>query len=171
MSAIVVCPLSRLSETIASTGARHVVTLINQGTAIPLPAERDNFEHLFLGLNDICEPAEGLICPAETHIHDLLRFMRSWDRQAPAIVHCFAGISRSTAAAFSAYCALRPELDEAAIARQLRQRSPEATPNARIVALADAVLERDGRMVAAVEAIGRGAEAPEGAVFSLDLDE
>ena len=97
--------------------------------------------------------------------------MRRWDRAAPIVVHCFAGISRSTAAAFSALCAARPDLDEEEIALRLRARSPEATPNARIVALADEILGRSGRMVRAVEKIGRGAEAFEGTVFALRLDE
>ena len=171
MTAIYVCPLSRLAETVAQSGARHVVTLINKDTPVPRPAEVAVPDHLFLGMHDICDPAEGMICPAEEHIAELLDFIGRWDRRSPVVVHCFAGISRSTAAAFSAYCAVRPELDEAEIAARLRSRSPEATPNARVVALADAMLRRDGRMVRAVQSIGRGAEAFEGSVFALRLDE
>ena len=78
---------------------------------------------------------------------EYLAFMERWDRAAPVVVHCYAGISRSTAAAFSALCAARPDLDEEVIALRLRARSPEATPNARIVALADEILGRSGRMV------------------------
>ena len=58
------------------------------------------------------------------------------------LIHCFAGVSRSTAAAFIAACALAPNRDEATIARALRAASPTATPNARLVALADAALGR-----------------------------
>ena len=170
MTAIYVCPLSRLSETVARSGARHVVTLINDGTKVPRQeVEADN--HLFIGMHDICEPAEGMVCPEESHAETFLNFIRRWDRQAPVVVHCFAGISRSTAGAFSALCAVRPDLEEAEIARRLRSRSPEATPNGRFVALADEILGRDGRMVRAVQAIGRGAEAFEGSVFCLRLDE
>lgn len=171
MSAIYVCPLSRLAQTVAQSGARHVVTLINRDTPVARPADVELANHLWLAMHDICEPADGMICPAEEHVQELLDFMSRWDRQAPVVVHCFAGISRSTAAAFSAFCAARPDLDEAEIAARLRQRSPEATPNARIVAVADAILGRDGRMLRAVERIGRGAEAFEGSVFALRLDE
>ena len=87
----------------------------------------------------------------------LIAFVRGWDRGTPLVVHCWAGISRSTAAAFVAVCALNPERDERDIAWAIRRASPTATPNLRIVALADEMLERDGRMVAAIEAIGRGA--------------
>lgn len=171
MTAIYVCPLSRLPETVARSGARHVVTLINKDTLVPRPSEIGHADHLFLGMHDICDPAEGMICPAEEHVAELLEYFARWDRRAPVVVHCFAGVSRSTAAAFSAFCALRPDLDEAEVAGRLRRRSPEATPNARVVALADAMLGRDGRMVRAVQAIGRGAEAFEGSVFALRLDE
>ena len=86
------------------------------------------------------------------------------------VVHCYAGISRSTAAAFASVCALNPRRDEFAVAQALREASPTAYPNPRIVALADDLLGRDGRMTAAVEAIGRGAIAAEGVPFRLDLE-
>ena len=41
--------------------------------------------------------------------------------------------------------------DEAEIARTIREASPTAMPNARIVSIADRLLKRDGRMVSAVE--------------------
>ena len=72
------------------------------------------------------------------------------------VIHCYAGISRSTAAAFIASCALAPDHDEAEIAKRLRTASPSATPNSRLVAVADHLLCRDGRMIAAVAGIGRG---------------
>ena len=171
MSAICVCPLARLAETVGSFGARHVITLINRDTPVTRPLEIEAANHLFLGMHDICEPADGMICPAEEHLLELLVFVSRWDRREPIVVHCFAGISRSTAAAFFAFCALRPDLDEEEVARRLRSRSPEATPNARIVAFADAILQREGRMVRAVERIGRGTDAYEGSIFALHLDE
>jgi predicted protein tyrosine phosphatase len=171
MSAIYVCPLSRLAETVERTGARHIVTLINSDTLVARPPPIELSNHLKIGVHDICEPADGMICPDETHIAGYFEFVRRWDRATPIVVHCFAGISRSTAAAFAAFCELRPDLDEHEIARRLRRRSPEATPNVRIVSIADAILGREGRMVQAVERIGRGAEAAEGSVFAFRLDE
>ena len=80
------------------------------------------------------------------------------------------GISRSTASAYASVCALNPRRNEAAIAQALRRASPTATPNIRIVTLADKLLGRDGRMVAAVETIGRGVMADEAMPFRLDLE-
>ena len=90
-----------------------------------------------------------------------------WDRKAPLLIHCWAGISRSTAAAFITLCALNPEADEFGLARALRRASATAYPNRRLVALGDEVLSRSGRMIAAVEDIGRGEFAEQGQVFSL----
>jgi predicted protein tyrosine phosphatase len=84
--------------------------------------------------------------------------------------HCFAGISRSTAGAFVAACALNPQRDEMQIARAIRSASRTAQPNARFVGIADRLLKRDGRMVRAIEAIGPGTAAMEGDPFRLDLD-
>jgi predicted protein tyrosine phosphatase len=171
VSAIVVCPLSRLDETVRETGARHVVTLINNSTLVIRPPAVDAENHLFLAVHDICEETDGMVCPAAEHLDEFLGFVGRWDRRSPMVIHCYAGISRSTAASFSAYCAIRPELEEVEVARRLRERSPEATPNIRIVGLADDLLGRGGRMVRAIERIGRGADAAEGSIFALRLDE
>jgi predicted protein tyrosine phosphatase len=65
---------------------------------------------------------------------------------------------------------LKPEREEDDIARALRQASPIATPNRRLVAVADDILGRRGRMVDAIERIGRGRDAFEGEPFRLALD-
>jgi predicted protein tyrosine phosphatase len=171
MSAIVVCPLSRLAETVAAYHASHIVTLVNNGTLFARPPVVEAANHLHVAVHDISEPAEGMVLPAEEHVSRYLAFMQQWDQKAPIVVHCYAGISRSTAAAFAAYCAARPDLDEEEIALRIRQRSPEATPNSRIVAISDEILGRAGRMVRAIEKIGRGMEAYEGSIFALRLDE
>ncbi|MCK0206939.1 tyrosine phosphatase family protein [Starkeya koreensis] len=165
-----VCPLSRLDETVTRTGAAHVLSVINLGTPVALPASVARDNHLFVGFNDIVAPQDGLIHPAAEHVDAILGFVRRWPREAPLVVHCFAGISRSTASAYIAACALSPYRDEAAIAQALRVSSPVATPNALLVALADAALGRQGRMVAAVAAIGRGREAMENEPFEIVLD-
>jgi len=75
-----------------------------------------------------------------------------------------------SAGAYVAVCALNPQRDEATIAKELRRASPTASPNTRIVELADRLLGRRGRMIRAVEAIGRGIEAFEAHPFRLELE-
>jgi predicted protein tyrosine phosphatase len=165
-----VCSLARLHETVEDTGARHIVSLIGDEARIERPGAVAEENHLWLRLHDISAPIDGYIMPDEEHIADLLGFVRRWDRRAPLVVHCYAGISRSTASAFASVCALNPHRDEESIAQALRRASPTATPNVRIVSLADRLLGREGRMVTAIETIGRGVLAVEGAPFRLDLE-
>jgi predicted protein tyrosine phosphatase len=165
-----VCSLALLHQTVKDTGARHVVSLIGDETRLERPVGVAPENHLWLRLHDISAPLDGHVMPAETHIAELLEFVRRWNRRAPLVVHCYAGISRSTASAFVSVCALSPHRSEAGIAQALRRASPTATPNIRIVSLADRVLGRNGRMITAIEDIGRGAFAEAGKPFRLDLE-
>ncbi len=164
-----VSPLSKLEATVAAVRASHLVTLINVDTAVQRPQGIDERRHLFLGMSDISRPMDGHVLAGGEHIAQLLAFVRRWDRSAPLVIHCWAGISRSTAAAYITACALGPERDEDTLADALRAASPSATPNARLVALADLALGRDGRMTRAIERIGRGEDAFEGAPFAMPL--
>jgi predicted protein tyrosine phosphatase len=164
---IYVAPLSLVKTTVADAMVSHLVTLINGETAIPTPPGIGPDRHLRLAMNDICEPQPGLVVPCESHVSDLVRFARDWDRQAPLLIHCWAGISRSTAAAFITLCALNPEGSELELARALRRASPTAYPNRLLVALGDEALSRKGRMITAVADIGRGKVADEAEVFFL----
>ena len=168
---IIVCPLHAVETQIEKHGASHVMSLLGPEHMIDTPAgiERDN--HLQLTLHDIALPADGYIAPGETHVGRLIEFFEQWDRDAPMVVHCWAGISRSTAAAFTALCMHYPDSAEMDLARKLREASPIATPNPLIVAAADKLLDRSGRMVEAVQSIGRGASAWEGNVFTLAMSQ
>ncbi|WP_422375146.1 tyrosine phosphatase family protein [Roseibium sp.] len=165
-----VCSLSKLPETVAATGAKSVVTLINAEMHVPTPEGIVPEQHLNLSFNDIVDPVDGLVPASEQHIEQFLTFIQGWDRQAPLVIHCWAGISRSTAGAYVAACALNPEADEYQLAELLRTRSPSATPNARIVAMGDRLLGREGRMIDAIRGIGRGANAFEGTPFVMPID-
>jgi predicted protein tyrosine phosphatase len=164
-----VCSLARLHQTVEQTGARHVVTLLKDVDLVQRPGGIVSENHLVLGMDDITGPLDGYIAPADEHVTRLLDFVRSWDRAATLVMHCYAGISRSTAGAYMAACALNPTRDELTIARALRLASPTATPNSYFVALADRALGRDGRMTVAIEQIGRGITAFEGDPFRLDI--
>jgi predicted protein tyrosine phosphatase len=165
-----VCSLARLHETVDGTGARHVITLLKHTDRVERPGSIVEANHLILGMDDIAVPMEGYVIPCEEHVRSLIAFVRGWNREKPLVVHCFAGISRSTAGAYVAACALNEARDEMAIARELRRASATASPNIRIVSLADEMLGRDGRMVAAIDSIGRGALAYEAEPFLLALE-
>lgn len=165
-----VCPLSKLHETVINTGAFHIVTLLRDADRIQRPLHVPPQNHLVLGMDDITEPMDGYTPPNEEHIVRLVEFLKAWDRGTPLVMHCFAGISRSTAAAFIAACAINPRRSEAAIAAALREASPMARPNSLLVKHADTVLRRNGRMVEAIRALSEASLAAEGDSFRLILD-
>jgi predicted protein tyrosine phosphatase len=167
MPHITVCSLADLHKTVDRVGASHAITLINGQTPVAPPVYDDNY--LRLDFNDIAVETQGLVAPAKEHVIKLLEFVKGWDRQAPMVIHCFAGISRSTASAYIATLALEPERDAFELAAELRALSPSATPNPRLIAFADALLGRNGDMIAAIEGIGRGADAYQGEPFTIAL--
>ncbi len=166
---IVVCPAVHAAELCRETRPSHVLGLITPGDA---PPEMEEVPHrLVLAFNDIVAPQPGLVPPGESDIAAILGFGHAWTGGHPLLVHCALGISRSTAAAFTLACAAEPDRPEVEIARALRAVSPCATPNALMVALADRQLGRGGRMIAAVAAIGRGADYTPYRAFTLNMRE
>src|SRR6202020_1983091 len=164
-----VCSLAALPSTVKTTGASHVLTIMANVDQVQRPVSVLPANHLKVQVDDITEAIEGFIAPSEMHIEQVLNFVRGWDRGAPLVVHCYAGISRSTASAFAAVCALNPHRDEIAIARQIRSASAIASPNRLIVSLADKALGRDGRMLRALDEMGPGNMMVEGRPFRVDL--
>ena len=165
-----VCSLAALPDTVKITGASHVLTVMANVEQVQRPASVLPANHLKVAMDDITEVMDGFVAPSEDHIERVLAFVRGWDRNAPMVVHCYAGISRSTASAFMAACALNPHRDEIAIAKQIRAASPIAQPNRLIVSLADKLLGRDGRMLRALDEMGPGSMTVEGRPFRVDID-
>lgn len=166
---IIVCPLNRAADLVRRHDASHAVSLLAPPAAPPAFDTVTGERHLHLAFNDITAPREGYRMPEPQHVEQLIGFARGWNRKRAMIVHCFAGISRSTAAAYIMQCALLPQADEQKLAEQLRESSPSATPNALLVSYADELLGRDGAMVRAIQSIGRGEDAFEGVPFSLEV--
>jgi predicted protein tyrosine phosphatase len=165
-----VCSLARLHDTVAQTRASHIITLLRTIDLVERPRSIAAKNHLILGMDDISMPIDGYTHPAEEHVVELVDFVRRWDRSAPLVIHCYAGISRSTAGAFISACALNPNRDETGLAQVIRRASATAMPNIMLVSHADRILGRNGRMVEAVMALGPGLPAEEGHPFRLDLE-
>jgi predicted protein tyrosine phosphatase len=165
-----VCPLSKLDQTVAQSQAGWLVSLLSANMEMTRPAGIRPENHLHLVMHDIVEPQGDMTMPGEAHVRRLLDFARRWNGRRPMVAHCYAGISRSTASAYIMAAALAPQRDEAELAQRLRALSPSATPNPRLIAVADMLLGREGRMVQAIRAIGRGADAFEGTPFAFPVE-
>jgi predicted protein tyrosine phosphatase len=167
MPSIIVCPLNQVEARIAAHAPARMISLLDPVSMIETPAALCAQSHLKVGVNDIAAAQDGLVEPGRDHARAILDFVDEWQIDRPLLVHCWAGVSRSTATAFIAACRLNPDAEEIVIAQMIRRRSPTASPNPLLVAAADHLLGRAGRMRAAVEAIGRGEMAWEGVAFEL----
>ena len=165
--AIHVCSLARLEETVQATAARYVITAINPLSIPATPAGVSDKNHLRVAINDIDAPHGELVHPEAHHIERIIGFANRWNRDGPLVIHCLAGISRSSASAFITACTLNPNANEHLIAQTLREASATARPNPLMIELADGLLDRDGRMIAAIKALSPGAATMEAGTFSL----
>ena len=66
------------------------------------------------------------------------------------LVHCHAGVSRSTAAMTTLLAMSDPAMSEDGLFERLVAIRPQAWPNLRMIEFADAMLAREGRLVAAL---------------------
>jgi predicted protein tyrosine phosphatase len=164
---LVICALSQIEDVIQTRRPSHMVTLLSPAEMIDTPRGLTSGRHLRIKVNDIAETVPGLVAPDEAMVTRIIDFGAGWTADAPMLVHCWAGISRSTASAFAIACERNPRADELKIALAMRRASPSAFPNRRIVALADDILDRRGRMLEAVEAMGGNGFAAEGVPFDL----
>jgi predicted protein tyrosine phosphatase len=166
-----VCPLSAVPHVVASCNASHLVTCLQDEIVVETPALIKPELHVRLHVDDISQPIAGYVAPDEGHVAKLIDFALAWGGRGPMVIHCYAGISRSTAAALISLSALNPDAPELLLARRLREASPTAYPNRLMIRLADSALGRNGRMIEAVESIGRGTVAGEARPFSLPADQ
>jgi len=171
-----VCPLPAIERTLASGAATHLLSVMGPRDMIDPWPGMERQRHLRVVVNDIVEPGEGLVMAQASHIEQIVEFTTGWAATAAAtatggeqnlLIHCWAGISRSTAAAYIALCALNKNASESQAAETLRAAAPFARPNMRLVGLADTVLGRRGRMASAIEALGDGQWQATGQPFRL----
>lgn len=132
----------------------HLISVIQPEYQPSTPTEITVANHLRIQIHDISESTDGLIHPGEAHIRTLIEYLHDWQMDAPLLVHCYAGISRSTAAALIAHVIKKGDPESAAIA--LRKAAPHARPNTLMVALADDILGLGGRLIKAKQSMGEG---------------
>jgi predicted protein tyrosine phosphatase len=152
-SALTVCGLDELDGHRAR-GVTHVLSILDPGW--PEPAAFQAFDPHFRAtfrFHDAIEPAPGVVLPQKEEVEAILAFGRDAGDVSHLLIHCHAGISRSTAAMLMILAQAHPhESEDAAVDRLLAIR-PQAWPNSRLIAFADELLGRGGRLTAAVSRI------------------
>jgi len=169
MPRLLVSPLSSLVDVLQTHDPSHLVSLLSPEHMIETPAGFPAARHLKLGVNDIVDTSAGPAPPGRAHIEALLEFSRGWDGERPLLIHCWAGISRSMASAFTVLCdRLGPDL-EIEIAQAMRRRAPHAQPNRLLVRHADDALGRQGKMLAALNTMAPPLLLEEGTTTDFPL--
>jgi len=150
---IYICGLSTVPTAAAQVRPHHLISITDPTTPAPQVREIRRAQHLQLMFHDIDAPKPGHVAPQSHHLRALLAFAAGWAGRNALLVHCHGGASRATAAAVI-LIAVISEGRETEVTRLLRTRAPHASPNRRMIALADTLLGRGGRLIAAVEAMG-----------------
>lgn len=149
---LTICGLDELAQHRAA-GVSHVVSILDPHVPPPPAlAAFDRRRRLELRFHDIIDPLPGWVVPQRQDVETLLAFGRALaDGPAAAhlLVHCHAGVSRSTAAAAVLLAQARPDQSAYAALAIVAARRPQAWPNLRLIELGDALLARDGDLVAA----------------------
>lgn len=148
-----VCSILDVHDFAARLAPHRLVSIIAPDEQPPTPPGLAADTHLRISCHDIVAPTPLEIVPDHRHVKQLIAFAGQWDPDTPMLIHCQAGISRSTAAALVAYAVHFPDTIERAAAH-LRRTGPHAQPNPLIVALGDELLGLEGRLVAAADAMG-----------------
>lgn len=105
-----------------------------------------------LRFHDIIEPRPRMFMPVPEHMETILDFGRSLGAADTGhlLIHCHMGVSRSTASMLAILAQAAPDEDEDALFARLRTIRTQAWPNSVMVAHADAMLGRKGRLTAAL---------------------
>lgn len=163
---IYVCSLLELNRHAARLEPARVISIVAPEEQPATPPGVAPDAHLRVSCHDIVAPFPQEITPDRRHVKQIIAFARQWEPDRPILIHCQAGISRSTAAALITYATHFPGTVELAAAH-LRRTGPHARPNPLITELGDELLGLDGRLVAAVEAMGPGSIALEGTLVNI----
>jgi len=136
-------------------GVSHVLSILDPGWPEPEAfGAFDPHRRLELRFHDVIETEPGCVAPESLDVEQLLSFGRDLTegKGTHLLVHCHAGVSRSTAAATLIVAQARPDRPAEEALQTVLSRRPRAWPNLRILELGDALLERRGEIVGAARA-------------------
>lgn len=132
------------------TGASHVLSILDPDHPVPEAFGRfGEHEKLELRFHDIIEDLPGMEPPRDADVASVLGFGSGLRPDDHLLVHCHAGISRSTASMVLILAQALPDVAGHDIMQEVLRIRPKAWPNLRIIEIGDAMLGRQGEMIAA----------------------
>ena len=151
---VTICGIDEL-ECHCAAGVTHVLSILDPGWPEPEPLGRfDVNRRLRLRFHDVIESEPGWIAPERWDVELLLAFSRDLavSEETHLLVHCHAGVSRSTAAATLVMAQARPDRPADEVLREVVRLRPRAWPNLRILEFGDEILGRRGEIIEAARA-------------------
>jgi predicted protein tyrosine phosphatase len=152
---LTICGLSELDYH-SARGVTHVLSILDPDWPEPDAFwAYDPHDRTTLHFHEIIEPRPDLVLPASEHVEAILAFGRVLAEEAGEhddahlLVHCHMGISRSTAAMATLLAQRHPDEDADRVFTRLLEVRPQAWPNSLMIAFADDLLDREGRLTAA----------------------
>lgn len=153
---VTICGIPELPQH-TTAGVSHVLSIID--THEPRPTALDDYpgvDHLLIRFDDVVAEYPGFEACVPQHIVEVLEFGERVHAKAGShvLIHCHAGVSRSTAAAAILMCQHAPGHEEEAFLKLLELRK-HGWPNTRMVEFADTLLKRDGALLRGLVAYRR----------------
>lgn len=166
---IYITNLSDMPGHVDELGPVRIITLLAPDDKRPSHPSVPRARHHHVTIHDINRPLYDHVLAGPEHVAPLIEFIQDWQPDEGALlIHCFAGISRSTAAALIALV-VKSGGQEVEAAKHLRSLAPHAKPNLRMVEVADQLLDCDGRLIAAEQAMEPAELAFSGPLVRLPL--
>jgi predicted protein tyrosine phosphatase len=133
-------------------GVSHVLSILDPGWPAPEFGRYGEHARLELRFNDVIEADAPGAPPAPEHVARVLQFGAGLREGDHLLVHCHAGVSRSTAAMTLILAQARPDSAAEEVMAEVVRIRKQAWPNLRMIELGDATLGRNGALVAAAHA-------------------
>ena len=156
ISVLTICGVDELPAQ-TSRSVTHVLSLLDPGwPEIEAFGTYGKHSRKTLHFHDIIDAEDGKTSPQVEHVAEIVRFgaelasSRDERREGHLLVHCHMGVSRSTAAMLTLLAQTYPQETEDRLFERLRQIRSQAWPNSRMIAFADDLLGRKGRLVSAL---------------------
>ena len=149
---IYVTSLAAMPNLVKRFDVHDLVSVVATHEQPPTPPEILPARHHRCTVDDIVESRPGQTVPQSNDIAELIEFLHSWDTDTGLLIHCMAGVSRSTAVALIAH--VLNTNDPSGSVMALFKAAPYAWPNRRIVSLADSLLELNGQLTLALAEMG-----------------
>jgi len=144
---IIVKPVNDVFGTVMWHGITHVISLLvyEDRRLVKLPPGFHSSNHLFLDMDDVLDPT-AILAPTRQQVERLLAWAKNLPQDSKLLIHCQAGVSRSTAAALAIKVQeLGVDRIDEAVTWLLRIR-PQACPNPIIMQYADDLLQANGEL-------------------------